>query len=123
MSSKPKLTLVPRGRPATHAEIAQIEFRAVKFFRGMSQTERTTKIHAVVDRLRPLAVIASEMVAMTKPELIERVSENYDTLGPLLMQLADLRDEIKALSDTTAAAEVGLACALANVEDDPEAQS
>jgi hypothetical protein len=86
-SSKPTLKLLPKARPATVQEIAQIEFRALKFLRGLSQSERIEKIHNVIDRLRPLAVLSSSITAMTKPELIAKVEEGYETFGPFLMLL------------------------------------
>jgi hypothetical protein len=116
MPSTPKLKLVPNGRPATVQEIAQLEFRASKFFRGLSQRERIKKTHDIIDRMRPMAVLGAEIAAMSKPELIAKVDEEYETFGPFLMQLAHTTADAKALLDVLSSAECRLAVALANVE-------
>lgn len=117
-SSKPALQVVPRGKPATVAEIAALEFRALKAVRGLSQKMRLQKSHAIVDGLRPMAVAAMEIVAMSKTELITKADDKHDVLGPLLMQLAYAKDDAKMLVDVIGAAEARLAIALANVEGD-----
>jgi hypothetical protein len=117
--NKTTLQAVPKGKPVTHAEVAQLEFRALKQFRNLSKTERIQKIHDTVDRIRPMAVLASELLTKEKPELIALVDEQYDEkFGPFLMQLAHATNDAKALADVIGAAEVRLAAALANIEDD-----
>jgi hypothetical protein len=122
MSPKtPTLQAAPKGKPATHTEVARLEFRALKQFRHLTKTERIKKIHDTVDRVRPMAVLASEILTKQKPELITLVDEQYDKFGPFLMALAHARNDAKALADVIGAGEVRLASALANVEDDEDA--
>ena len=115
-SREPTLRLVPKGKPATASEIAQLEFRALKTVRGLSQQERTEKFHNIISFLRPMAITAAEIIGTEKTELITRVGEHYDVFGPLLMQLANATNEAKVLADMIHAAECRLAVALANVE-------
>jgi hypothetical protein len=118
--NKTTLQAVPKGKPVTHTEVAQP--RALKQFRNLSKTERIQKIHDTVDRIRPMAVLASELLTKEKPELIALVDEQYKKFGPFLMQLAHATNDAKALANVIGAAEVRLAAALANIEDDEFAE-
>jgi hypothetical protein len=115
-SRKRALAPVPKGKPATIAEMAQVEFRALKALRGLSRQDITAKFSGLTGFLGPMAVAAGEIVALEKAELITRVAEHYDVLGPLLMQLAEATSDAKLLVDVIQAAECRLAVALANVE-------
>jgi hypothetical protein len=107
-----------KGTPATIKSIAAFEFAAVKEFRNLSKVERLRNAHGLVDRVRPMAVIAGEILAVPKEELIAKVADGYEILGPCLMQLADAKDDARALMELIGSAEVRLAVALANVEGD-----
>lgn len=115
-TTRPPLTLVSRGEPATVAEIAQVEFRALKALRGLSRQDINAKFRDLIGFLGPMTIAAAEIVAMEKPELIARVDEHYDVFGPLLMQLAEATNAAKLVVDIVHAAECRLAVALANVE-------
>jgi hypothetical protein len=114
------MTALEKLKPATHAQIAALEFGLARPFRKMSQKQRIRKAHDLVNRLRPWAVIALETVAFDKQELIDRVAEGYDDLGPMLMHLARAGEDARALLDLIRSAEVKLAVALANVEPDED---
>jgi len=121
MSFKPTIVETPDSKPATHAEIAILEFAPVKEMRRLSKTARVKKSHAMVERVRPMAVLASEIISMKKAELTARVAEKYEDLGPCLMYLADAGEDAKALAGIIRMAEMRLAVALANVEPDADA--
>jgi hypothetical protein len=115
---KPTLKVVPKGKPATHAEVAQIEFRALKEFRNLTATERAHKINDAAERVRAMAILASGFAAKSKLELIALAEEQYELLGPFLMQLSEATTAARALADVLGAGEARLAIALANVEED-----
>jgi hypothetical protein len=98
------------------AELAQIEFRALKFFRGLCQRDRIEKTNDIIDRMRSMAILGAEIAAMSKPELIAKVEKEYKTFGPFLRQLAHTTADAKAFLDVIRSAEGRLAIALANVE-------
>jgi hypothetical protein len=75
-------------RAASVAEIAAVEFAAIKEFRGRTKVERLKRVHDITDSVRVLAAIAAEIVVMNKAELIARVKEKHEELGPCLMELA-----------------------------------
>jgi hypothetical protein len=120
MSKKPILNVVPKGTPVTQAQLAQLEFRALKQFRNLTKDQRVQKIHDTVDRVRPMAVLASEILAKEKPDLVKLVDEQHDKFGPFLMELAHAHTSAKGLLDVIGAAEIRLAVALANVEEDDQ---
>lgn len=115
-SRQPTLRPVTKGKPATIAEMAQVEFRALKALRGLSHQDIAEKFGNVIEFLGPMTVAAAEVVALEKPELIAKVGDHYDVFGPLLMQLAEATKDAKLLVDVIQAAECRLAVALANVE-------
>jgi hypothetical protein len=57
-----------------------------------------------------------EIVVMTKAELIAKVEAGHDVFGELLLELADKKEDAKAILDVISAAEARLMVALANVE-------
>lgn len=118
MSNKPTLELVPKPIPATVAEIAQVEFRALKEFRNLTKAERLDKIQDAAERVRTMALLASEIVTKEKPELIALVAEQYAALAPFLIQLGHAGTAARSLVDVIVAGEARLVVALANVEDD-----
>lgn len=70
----------------------------------------------MIDRIRVAALVAVEFLVFDKDELIARAAADYETLGPVLMALADAADTLKGLREIVTAAELRLAIALANVE-------
>jgi hypothetical protein len=95
-----------------------MEFAAVREFRGLTQEQRIKKAHAIVDRVRPMAVLAIEVVSMEKSDLIEAVEDKYEIFGQFLMDLADATKQARSLLEVISAAECRLAVALAVVEGD-----
>jgi hypothetical protein len=61
-------------------------------------------MHELVNNVRPMAVIAGEIVAMTKPELIE-IARSFDGMQGALTGLADATASAKALVDIISAAD------------------
>ncbi len=118
MTSRLKLIKNRKEKPATIAQIAAMEFAAMKEYRGLTKVERLKKIHGVTDDVRALAVLSCDILAMDKSELIKKVSDKYEQFGPFLMQLAYAKDNARALLELIGTAEVRLAVALANVEGD-----
>lgn len=114
------MTLTPIGspdsEPASVSQLAALEFAAVREFRKYSRNDRLRKAHGIVDSLRPITVIALEIIAMDKGELIRRVRKQYDTFGPFLAELSQATDAASSLLDIVKSAECRLAVALANVE-------
>ncbi|MDB5599355.1 MAG: hypothetical protein JWN71_1399 [Xanthobacteraceae bacterium] len=118
MTRKLRLIKERKGSPATVDQIAAMDFAAVKEYRGLTKVERLKKLHRAADYVRALAVIASEIVAMEKPELVAKVDDKYEQFGPFLMELAHAKDTARELMEMIGAAEIRLAIALANVEAD-----
>jgi len=56
-----------------------------------------------------LSVIASQMVSFERAELVQKVRDEYDTFGPMLMKLAEGGETLKALAALITAAETRLA--------------
>jgi hypothetical protein len=106
--------------PATAAQIAELEFAAVKGLRAMNKVQRLVHVHMLMDELRAMTVIASEILACEKDELIAKTNREYETFGPCLMELAKAGDTAKAVLNILQSAEMRLAIALANVEGDEE---
>jgi hypothetical protein len=106
-------------KPATVASIAAIEFGGVKEFVQMTKDERLRKIHGLLDNVRPIAMLAGELMASDKDELIAKLAPNIDMWGVFLMGLADAGDDLKMLHNIVSSAEMRLAVAFANVEGDP----
>jgi hypothetical protein len=107
-------------KAASVAEIAALEFSAVKQFRGLTKVERLKRVHAVTDDVRVLAILAAEIVAMNKPELIAIAREKHEELGPLLTKLKQGKEDAGLLVQLIGSAEIRLAVAFANVEGDED---
>jgi hypothetical protein len=95
-----------------------MEFAADERFRRMTQVQRLERTHDLADHVRVMAVIASEVLTMSKAELVAKLEREYESLGPALMELAKAKDKAEALLDVIKAAEARLAIALAVVEGD-----
>ena len=104
--------------PATVAQIAAVKFRGTGPYKRMGSRGRLTNAHALVDRLRPMCVVAIELMSMHKAELIKRVDEHHDTFGQALMELNEAGKDAAAMLDVISSAEARLMVALANVEGD-----
>src|SRR6266508_1132774 len=108
--------------PATHASIAALQFSDVKLFRNMTQAQRLKKSHDIADAVRPVAVLAAELLAIDKAELVAKVKTEYEVLGPMLMWLAHGAENARCMMNIIKSAEARLAIALANVEPDTDAE-
>ena len=58
-----------KAEPLTDTEIAQVELRALKAIRNLSKDERLARTHELVEVVRPMTIVAGDVVAMTKPQL------------------------------------------------------
>jgi hypothetical protein len=117
MSKQLGLQLVPsKATPATEIEMAQLEFRALKVIRNLSKDERLTRAHELVECVRPMTVIAADVVAMTKAQLAKDVEDKRDLLVRMQSDIARVKDDAKAIIDLLWAAETRLAIALTDVE-------
>ena len=101
--------------PATIGEIASVEFLGLKDFFTMSKDERFRDTEALIEQIRPMAILAVELLAFDKLDLIAKVSSDY-RWGPFLTALADTVDSLKALQEIVGAAEARMTIALANIE-------
>ena len=101
--------------PATIGEIASVEFLGLKDFFTMSKDERFRDTEALIEQIRPMAILAVELLAFDKLDLIAKVSSDH-RWGPLLTALADTVDSLKALQEIVGAAEARMTIALANIE-------
>ena len=115
MSKQLALRLVPnKATPATDTEIAQLEFRALKIIRNLSKDERLTRTHELAEHVRPMTIVASEVVAMTKAQLTKDVEDKRDLFERLRSDIAGAKDNAKAIIDLLSAAEARLTIALTN---------
>ena len=64
------------------------------------------------------AAVASEMVTKTKAELIAMAQEKHEECGVSLMEFAHIKESAHMLASIIQGAELRLAVALANVEND-----
>ena len=110
------------GHAEAHRDAAQsvsIELSDLRLHREELNRVASGENHGgiqIVRSLWPITNMAAEVVAMTKPELIEMVCKTHDKCDDFLMELADARDTAKALAEVVGAAEARLTVALANVE-------
>jgi hypothetical protein len=117
---KPGLVLVPKGEPAPSADIAMMEIRVLKAIRGLSKEERTKRSIAIGRSLRPMAVLAADIVALSKAELGAKVADQSELFGGFLTDLAQAKADAKALLDVVRVAESSIAAALAAVNANPK---
>jgi hypothetical protein len=101
---------------ATINDIASIEFRGLKDFSSMSKDERRRDTNALFDQLRPIAILAVELLSLDKDELVNKAAAEKDTWGSLLSALAATAESLKGFQEIFSAVEIRLAVALANVE-------
>jgi hypothetical protein len=113
---KPGLQLVPKGKPAAGAEIEMMGIRVLKAIRGLSKEERIKRSLKIGGSLRSTAVLAAEIVALSKAQVIDLVREAPDECEPLLSQFERGSADAKALLDVIGFAENWLKVAIANVE-------
>ena len=109
------LQLVPnKAKPANDTEIAQVELRALKIVRNMSKDERLARTHELVEAVRPMTLIAGDVVAMTKAQLSKDVEDKGDHFGRMRLDIAKAKDDARAIVDLLSAAEARLTIALTN---------
>jgi hypothetical protein len=94
-----------------------MEIRALKVLRGLSETERLEKGAAIIDALRPWAIIAAGIVGAQETIVphVERYLDEYS--GNILNQLTKATHDAKTFVDIIHAAECRVAAALASIED------
>jgi hypothetical protein len=98
------------------SEIARLDFEPDHDVRAMPSAERLDSVGDIANSVRVVAMIAIDIVALTKPELIAAVHEDAEAYGPNLAWFSDAKEAAELLRDILAAAEKNLAIALANVE-------
>jgi hypothetical protein len=121
--SKPTLTVVSdvgNQRAATVAGIAAMEFDGVKGFARMPQEKRNANVRGLATRAYHAALVASELCARDKADVIRLVREKYDTFGPALMELAEAAGDTAALLEVIRSGESRLMVALAVIEGEPD---
>jgi hypothetical protein len=101
--------------PATIGQIASVEFQGLKDFFKMPKDERLQNINMLIEQIRPMAILAVEVLAFDKLDLIAKVSSDPDRWAPFLTGLADAVDAQEALKDIVSAAEARMVIALANI--------
>jgi hypothetical protein len=113
MSKQLGLQLVPnKATPAIDAEIAQVELRALKIIRNMSKDERLSRTLELVEVVRPMTIIAGDVVATIKAELIKDIEEKRDHFVRVRSEISKAKDDAKAITDLLSAAEARLTIAL-----------
>jgi hypothetical protein len=108
-------------KPATQAEIAAMEFEPIAAWRNVPTEDRVARHRQISSQLYQFSVIAGQIVSFEKAELVQKMRDEYDLFGPMLMQLVDAGETAKGIVELLSAAETRLAVALANVEPDPDA--
>jgi hypothetical protein len=104
------------AKAATEADIAVLEFKAVKELRKLPKEKRQSRTFEMTKNVNSFAQVAIEILAQEKDELIETVRTKYDIFGPALMGLHHAGVDAKALHGMIQAAEIRLASALGVVE-------
>ncbi len=108
----------PPSPPATTAQLAALEFKAATAIAQMPKEARQRVVKEMATAVYTAALVGIEIVAEGKAALIERLQADYDTLAPMLMELAKVSKIRRELLDIIAAAECWIAIALAVVEGD-----
>ena len=109
------LRLVPgKAKTGNDVEKAQAEFRALKIIRGLSKDERFTRMDEILGLVRPMTIVAGEIVATTKDQLTEDVVEKRDLFVQMRSDITRAKDAAKAIVDLISTAEARLASALTN---------
>jgi hypothetical protein len=94
---------------ATIKEIASIEFQ------GIPRTERMHDVDALIDQIRPIAVLAVELLSLDKGELVGKAVAEPDVWSSYLTALGETSESLEGLQNIISAAEVRMAVAFANV--------
>jgi hypothetical protein len=125
-----KLSGVPPGRCITHTQegkiamspqattkgAAEIRFQPVKGIRRLPKEQRFKNSAGLVANVRPWTILASEILACSKKELIAKVEADHDAWGSFLADLDAAEDAARAINKLIGAAKARLAVALVNVE-------
>jgi hypothetical protein len=102
--------------PATIDEMAAAEFQDLKAFFKMPKDDRLRNINVLIEQIRPMAILAVELLEFDKLELIAKVSADPARLSAFLTGIADAVDALEALKDIVSVAEARMVIALANIE-------
>ena len=105
-----------RKQRASVKQIAAMQFTAQRTLRRHSKKERVDLTVGLAEKVKLPAVIAVEIIAMSKKELVEHVAGDLEKWGPSLMDFAKAHDGAKALCELIGSAEARLAVAIAAVE-------
>jgi hypothetical protein len=108
--------MTTEAEPVTIDEIASVDFKSVKTYFTIPEDQRLHNADVLIDQIRPMAILAVELFAFDKLELIAKVSSAPDLWGFCLTALGETTDALKALQDIVGAAEARMTIALANIE-------
>ena len=78
------------------AENAAVEFKAADEFRHLSKEKRRRRLDDRMDHLYQTMAFALQILALDKQELMNKVAQEYDLFGPLLIQLSDASNLVHA---------------------------
>jgi hypothetical protein len=82
--------------------------------------KRSEIVRGLATRAYHAALVASELCARDKADVIRLVREKYDTFGPALMELAEAAGDTAALLEVIRSGESRLMVALAVIEGEPD---
>jgi hypothetical protein len=104
------------SKPVSEPHIAAIEFSAVKELRLLPEQERRKMAHSLIDRIRPLAAAAAEVIAMEKQELVGQAAKDPEVFSLLLRELAKAVADAEAALEVIRSAEIRVASSLATIK-------
>jgi exonuclease VII small subunit len=117
-------TAMSQNRPATTAEMAELEFDGQ--ISSLTARERRRVIDEKVAQIAVFLPLAYEVALASKEELVARVEREHDEIGSRLMELLRATDAAKDAAKLLAGAEARLMIAFAVVEgpdEDEEAEA
>jgi hypothetical protein len=98
------------------AGLAAMDFAAAKFLEGQTKDDRLKRSHELVTSIGAMFAIAVESLAMSKAELLAKVTEDHDLFGSMLLEFAETRKDAELVSSLLRSAELRLAAVMATVE-------
>jgi hypothetical protein len=105
--------------PATEAQMAAIEFASIKRLARTPKKLREKNLHYIAKNAYTAALMAIELMAMDKTEVLKTARENPDLFGPeALNAFAEAHENARALLEVISSGEARLAITLASIETD-----
>jgi hypothetical protein len=103
---------------ATIEQMAAVEFLPIKLDSSLTKSQKIERLNQRMDYARDWAGLATEIIELSKDELVAKVRAHYDVFGPMLMSMYEAAEAVDVTS-IFRAAETRLAIALAVVESEP----